>query len=84
MLQTASYVLSYLQVYFGDLSDEEIEAYIATKEPMDKAGSYGIQEKLCWDSSLHLGLRWLELSIELEFCAGIGVVFCEENWWLLL
>jgi septum formation protein len=30
-------------VRFLSLSDEEIEAYIATGEPMDKAGAYGIQ-----------------------------------------
>lgn len=30
-------------VYFYDLSDEEIREYIATGEPMDKAGAYGIQ-----------------------------------------
>lgn len=30
-------------VYFKTLSDEEIESYIATGEPMDKAGAYGIQ-----------------------------------------
>ena len=30
-------------VRFLTLSDEEIEAYIATGEPMDKAGAYGIQ-----------------------------------------
>lgn len=30
-------------IHFRDLSKQEIEAYIATKEPMDKAGSYGIQ-----------------------------------------
>jgi septum formation protein len=30
-------------VYFRELSDEEINAYIATGEPMDKAGAYGLQ-----------------------------------------
>ena len=30
-------------VRFRELSDDEINAYIATKEPMDKAGAYGIQ-----------------------------------------
>jgi len=33
------------RVHFGPLSEEEIDAYIATGEPMDKAGAYGIQEK---------------------------------------
>ena len=32
-----------VSVTFRDLADEEIEAYIATNEPMDKAGAYGIQ-----------------------------------------
>ncbi|CAI5477382.1 unnamed protein product [Closterium sp. Yama58-4] len=31
------------QVEFASLSREEIEAYVATGEPMDKAGGYGIQ-----------------------------------------
>ena len=30
-------------VTFRDLSDAEIAAYIETKEPMDKAGSYAVQ-----------------------------------------
>lgn len=30
-------------VTFRDISDEEITAYIETREPMDKAGAYGIQ-----------------------------------------
>ena len=31
------------QVTFRTLSEKEIDAYIATSEPMDKAGAYGIQ-----------------------------------------
>lgn len=30
-------------VFFNELSDEEIEDYISTDEPYDKAGGYGIQ-----------------------------------------
>lgn len=31
-------------VYFGDLDDSEIEAYVSGGSPMDKAGAYGIQD----------------------------------------
>lgn len=30
-------------IHFRELSDKEIRAYVATGEPMDKAGAYGIQ-----------------------------------------
>lgn len=33
------------KVEFFPLTEEEIAAYIATGEPMDKAGAYGIQDK---------------------------------------
>jgi septum formation protein len=55
-------------VTFRPLNDEEIDAYIATGEPMDKAGAYGIQgygativERVDGDyfSVMGLGLRRL-------------------------
>lgn len=33
----------FTEVRFSELSDEEINNYIKTKEPLDKAGAYGIQ-----------------------------------------
>ena len=33
------------KVVFYPMSDEEIRSYVNTKEPMDKAGAYGIQGK---------------------------------------
>lgn len=34
------------EVYFGKLSAEEIKRYVHKYQPMDKAGSYGIQERI--------------------------------------
>lgn len=36
-------VVSVSQVTFGELSDAQVEAYVATGEPMGKAGAYAIQ-----------------------------------------
>ena len=37
--------VSAARVTFAELTDDDIERYIATHEPMDKAGAYGIQGK---------------------------------------
>lgn len=34
------------EVFFGELSDEEIISYVNKYQPFDKAGSYGIQERI--------------------------------------
>ena len=34
------------EVYFCDLTDEEITGYVNKYQPFDKAGSYGIQERI--------------------------------------
>lgn len=35
---------SHTKVFFSELSEEEINHYVDTFKPLDKAGSYGIQE----------------------------------------
>jgi septum formation protein len=60
------------QVKFTMLSDEDIDAYVQTGEPMDKAGGYGIQgiggqivERLEGDFFAVMGLPMHRLSGEL-------------------
>ncbi|MBU0757917.1 MAG: Maf family protein, partial [Nanoarchaeota archaeon] len=33
------------KVKMKEMTDEEIESYIATGEPLDKAGAFGVQDK---------------------------------------
>lgn len=46
-----------------EISDAELEAYIATKEPMDKAGAYGIQG---------IGAKFIR-SIAGDYCNVVGL-----------
>mmetsp|Transcript_4837 Transcript_4837/g.12156 ORF Transcript_4837/g.12156 Transcript_4837/m.12156 type:complete len:289 (-) Transcript_4837:173-1039(-) len=61
------------RVKFALLGDDDIQSYIATKEPMDKAGSYGIQgiggqlvERMEGDFFTVMGLPMHRLSRELS------------------
>ena len=61
------------KVYFRNISEEEIDAYIATGEPLEKAGAYAMQhlgglfiEKIEGDYFNIIGLPILPLSIELK------------------
>ena len=76
-----------VDVTFRDLSDAEVRDYIATGEPMDKAGAYGIQgfgativERVEGDyfSVMGLGLRRLvqlvaQVGLRYDFARGIVV-----------
>lgn len=56
-------------VFFRDLTDKEILAYIDTAKPYDKAGSYGIQEGACIFVS----------RIEGDYYNVVGLPICEVN-----
>ncbi|MCL7945222.1 Maf family protein [Marinobacter sp. ATCH36] len=75
--------VSVTDVRFRGLSDEEINAYVATGEPMDKAGGYGIQglggifvEELRGSYSAVVGLPLQETA---ELLAGAGYPVW-ESW----
>ena len=60
-------------IHFRELSEAEIRAYVATGEPMDKAGSYGIQggaalfcEKMSGDYYNVVGLPVCKLGMMLK------------------
>lgn len=55
------------KVFFKSLTESEIDTYIATNEPFDKAGSYAIQEKGC---------IFIE-KIEGDYFNVIGLPVCE-------
>jgi len=65
-------------VKFASLTEHDIRSYIASKEPMDKAGSYGIQgiggqlvEKLEGDFFTVMGLPMHRFSRELSNAIGL-------------
>ncbi len=61
------------RVRFKNLSMEEIDAYVRTAEPMDKAGGYGIQG---------IGAFLVE-SIEGSYTNVVGLPLCQALEWLM-
>ena len=61
------------EVGFKELSDAEIGAYVATGEPLDKAGAYGIQG---------MGAS-LVRSVRGSYTNVVGLPLCEALEWLL-
>jgi septum formation protein len=68
-----------VRVKFRRLRDDEIEAYIATGEPMDKAGAYGIQgygativERIEGDYFAVMGLPLVRL---IGLMRDVGVIY---------
>lgn len=45
------------RLYIDKMSREEIERYVATKSPLDKAGSYGIQDEAYIHSEIREGYK---------------------------
>ncbi len=55
------------KVQFAEISDAEIEAYVSTGEPMDKAGSYAIQG----------GAAYMVRKIDGSYSNVVGLPLCE-------
>ena len=75
-----------VSVTFRPLEDDEIAAYVATREPMDKAGSYGIQgygativERIDGDYFAVMGLPLVRLT-RLLARVGVGYRFAAPEW----
>ena len=58
-------------VEFRDLSDEEINEYIESGEPMDKAGAYGIQGKASAFAKVVSGSFYNVVGLPIEKLSGI-------------
>ena len=75
------------QVRFRSLTNDEIDAYVATGEPMDKAGAYGIQgqggtlvSSYEGDFSSIIGLPLADVIELFRICRGIGCRNQDNDW----
>ena len=69
-------------VRFGEMTDEEIRRYIATKEPMDKAGAYALQGIAgLWIEEIrgsHSGVIGLPMGLTRRLLAECGLTVLAE------
>ena len=72
-------------VYFKELTSDEIEAYISTDEPYDKAGAYGIQglaglfvSKIEGDYNNVVGLPLCDLDVAILKNFGFGLTYFQK------
>ena len=59
-------------VLFAPMSEQEIDWYVSTGEPLDKAGAYGAQEK---------GALFIE-RIDGDYTTVVGLPLCKLGVWL--
>lgn len=76
--QQTKEAVSTTRVRFRELSDEEIEAYVKSGKPMDKAGSYGIQETHFVDAIE--GSRTNVIGLPLEILEDWGFSKAQPNF----
>jgi len=69
------------EVYFGEMTEEEIKNYVATGEPLDKSGSYALQggatkfiRKINGDWSNVVGLPVYKLK---KLAESAEIIFCD-------
>lgn len=71
------------QVWMRDYADAEIRAYVATGDPLDKAGAYAIQHPMFspvarWEGC-YAGIMGLPLGMVAGLLAGVGISLSGEK-----
>ncbi len=77
------YLTSISEVTFADISEDEIQSYVNSGEPMDKAGCYGIQGTAAqWIKHLsgsYSGVMGLPLYETAQICKKLAIIMPTKN-----